>query len=243
MLRHGQSTANAAGLFTGVLDVPLTALGVAEARNAAALLNDERLIPDVVLTSTLRRAQDTTAVVARELPAEAPRTWSDWRLNERNYGSLTGHSKTEVLQEFGEEQFIDWRRSVDSAPPPMSDRLLGELSAGQPFASLPPQALTRTESLRQVIARVNGFHLDTLAPLLRQGSCVLVVAHGNSLRALCVVLDRLEDDAVRQLNLPTGQPLVYGFDPDLRPVPAGGRYLDETSARAAGIVLAREGGT
>lgn len=242
MLRHGQSTANAAGLFTGVLDVPLTGLGVAEARNAAVLLTDANLFPDVVLTSTLRRAQDTAALVCSAFP-EAPLSWSDWRLNERNYGDLTGRSKAEVLREFGEEQFINWRRSVDSAPPPMSDRLFDQLSASQPFAGLPLEARTRTESLRQVIGRIDSFHRDTLAPLLRQGSCVLVVAHGNSLRALCVVLDRLEDDAVRALNLPTGQPLVYSFDPELKPVLPGGRYVDEASARAAAIVLAREGGT
>lgn len=243
LLRHGESTANAAGLFTGVLDVALTVDGVAEGRNAAALLNTARLSPDVVLTSTLRRAQETATIVRSLLPTPPERGWSDWRVNERNYGALTGRSKADVVREFGEKRFTDWRRSLDSAPDPMSDELHHELSVRPPFDTLPPQALTRTESLNDVIRRVGTFYGDTLVPLLEQGCGVLLVAHGNSLRALCVVLDRLDDDAVRRLNLPTGQPLVYRFDAHLTPEPAGGRYLDEAGAKAGAIALALEGGT
>jgi 2,3-bisphosphoglycerate-dependent phosphoglycerate mutase len=243
VLRHGESTANAAGLFTGVLDAPLSVRGIHEAYAATALLNAAGLAPDTVFTSALGRARQTAEIVAAGLDHHPARVVSDWRLNERNYGALTGRSKDDVRTEFGDEQFLAWRRSVDEAPPPMSDRLYDEFASSALFRGLPGAALTRTEALSDVIARVGGFFTEQVEPLLARGRTVLVIAHGNSLRALCAALDRLDDQAIRDLNLPTGQPLVYRFDSAAQPVPAGGRYLDAVTALAAAVTLANEGGT
>jgi 2,3-bisphosphoglycerate-dependent phosphoglycerate mutase len=243
LLRHGESTANAAGLFTGVLDAPLSEHGIREAQAATALLNTANLAPDTVFTSTLRRSQHTADIVTAELNTPPARSFCDWRLNERNYGALTGLSKNDVLREFGEERFLTWRRSVDTAPPPMLDPLYNEISASPPFRELPSEALTRTESLQDVITRVSSFNEERVQPLLAEGRSVLVIAHGNSLRALCAVIDDLSDEAVRDLNIPTGQPLVYRFGADLRPENVGGHYIDAATARAAALALAHEGGT
>lgn len=241
LLRHGQSTANALGEFTGVLDVPLSSVGVQEARSAARLLREADFIPAVVCTSELMRARRTTGIVtAGREPIEVRR---DWRLDERNYGALTGRKKAAVSAEFGAEQFFRWRRTVDAVPPPMGDDQYGKLASTALFRSLPAAALVRTESLRDVIRRVKDFHLQVARPALAAGMNVLVVAHGNSLRALCGVLDDLDDQALEELNIPTGHPLVYRFGEDLRPLVPGGQYLDQTTARAAAIALAHEGGT
>lgn len=243
LLRHGQSTANAAGLFTGVLDLPLSEQGVREAHVATALLNTADLAPETVFTSALHRTRQTAEIVTTGLRSRSAYVFSDWRLNERNYGALTGRSKDAVLQEFGQEQFLTWRRSVDTPPPPMSDILYNELSASVLFRTLPVGALTRTESLRDVIKRVRSFHSERVQPLLARGNSVLLIAHGNSLRALCALLDGLNDEAIRQLNIPTGQPLIYTFGPDLQPEHSGGQYLDAVTAQAAASVLTHEGGT
>lgn len=243
LLRHGQSTANAAGIFTGALDVPLTERGIREAQNSAALLNAANLAPACVFTSPMLRARQTTDIVTRELRTAPSIVHEDWRLNERNYGALTSRSKEEVRREFGEEQFLAWRRSADTAPPPMSDELYAELSATKLFCALPREALARTEALTDVIERVGAFYAERVHPLLEGGASVLLVAHGNSLRALCAVLDDLSDEAIRRLNLPTGQPLIYSLGTDGRPENSGGRYLDQTTAKAAALALSREGGT
>lgn len=253
VLRHGESTANAAGLFTGVLDAPLSEQGIREAHAATALLNlalPSELVPGsaagspvTLFTSTLARALQTAAIVAAGLTHPLAGCHSDWRLNERNYGALTGRSKDDVRAEFGETQFLAWRRSVAEAPPAMDDRLYAEFAATALFRALPPTALTRTEALSDVITRVDAFLTERVALLLARGETVLVIAHGNSLRALCAVLDGLDDQQIRDLNLPTGQPLVYRFDSRGHPAPLGGRYLDAVTALAAAIVLANEGGT
>jgi 2,3-bisphosphoglycerate-dependent phosphoglycerate mutase len=235
LLRHGQSTANAAGLFTGILDPALSARGAAEAEAAAALLSASDLVPDAVLVSPLRRAGRTATIVATELGLPAGTVTVDWRLNERNYGALTGRSKDDVRAEAGEAQFLAWRRSVDTAPPPMSDERLATFAGTALFRGLPARALTRTESLRDVMGRVAEFHADRVLPLLAAGSTVLVVAHGNSLRAYCAVLENLDKPAIHRLNLPTGHPLVYR---------GGNRhYLDAPRAEAAALALALDGGT
>jgi 2,3-bisphosphoglycerate-dependent phosphoglycerate mutase len=235
LLRHGQSTANAAGLFTGILDPGLSVTGAGEARAAAELLRSHGLVPDLVLVSPLRRAAHTARLVAEALALPAAAISPDWRLTERNYGALTGRQKNDVRAEVGEAQFLAWRRSVDTAPPAMSDAQLARFAATALFRGLPARALTRTESLRDVMARVAQFHADRVLPELAAGRAVLVVAHGNSLRAYCAVLENLDKSAIHRLNLPTGHPLVYRDG--VR------RYLDTDRAEAAARALTLDGGT
>ncbi|TFD79661.1 2,3-bisphosphoglycerate-dependent phosphoglycerate mutase [Cryobacterium fucosi] len=243
LLRHGESTANAAGLFTGVLDAPLSVRGIREAHAAAALLAAAGLGPQAVFSSELHRARQTTEIVTRDLPPHPVSSAADWRLNERNYGALTGRSKEDVRAEFGQEQFLAWRRSVHTAPPPLGDAAFAALRETDLFRRLPAEALTRTEALSEVMTRVAAFHVERVEPRLAAGQTVLVVAHGNSLRAFCAVLDALDDHAIHRLNLPTGHPLVYRFGAAPPPEPSGGRYLDAVGAHAAAITLALEGGT
>lgn len=242
LLRHGESTANAAGTFTGVLDVELTSRGVSETHTAAALLDAAALQPDAVFTSALGRTITTARIVLDDL-GSAVVPHPDWRLNERNYGALTGRSKADERSAHGGGQLHRWRRSIDDAPPPLSDAQFHELKHQAAFTSLPAEALTRTENLRDVILRVTGFTDDELRPELLLGRTVLVVGHGNSLRALCAVLDHLTDAEVERLNIPTGQPLVYRFTSELSPTPPGGRYLAPEAASAASEILASQGGT
>lgn len=245
LLRHGESTANAQGLFTGVLDAPLTPRGIVEARRAAEQIARARLHPGVVLTSELRRATQTAWIVADRLARgrETPQVRRDWRLNERSYGALTGMSKAQVLHRFGHDRFVWWRRSMDGRPAPMPEPQWSELAARAPFDRLPARALPRTESLRDVIARVRPMLAEVLSPLLQDAGSVACVAHGNSLRALCACLDHLDDAEVAALNIPNAYPLVYRLDARLHPLRRGGRYLDEAAARAAARRVAREGGT
>lgn len=242
LVRHGQSTANVDGTFTGVLDVDLTPTGAAESRHVGQLLRTEGFVPDAVFTSTLRRAIKSTRLVLDVLKSTVV-PLRDWRLNERNYGVLTSRAKADVLAEYGEDQFLTWRRSVDSRPPPMGDELFTRLASSPPFSRLPVNAFTRTESLRDVIARMDTFVKDELFPRLHRGETVLVVAHGNSLRALCAILDHLSDADVQALEIPNGQPLVYQLARGHRPSPRGGRYLDPAAATAAADALASQGGT
>jgi 2,3-bisphosphoglycerate-dependent phosphoglycerate mutase len=243
LLRHGESTANAAGLFTGVLDAALTVRGISEAHAAATLLIEAGIAPHAVFTSELHRARQTTEIVTADLTVTSAPVDTDWRLNERNYGALTGRSKDDVRAEFGQDQFLAWRRSVHTAPPPLGDAAFAALRESTLFRRLPAAALTRTEALIEVMARVARFHTERVLPRLAAGQTVLVVAHGNSLRAFCAVLDGLDDHAIHRLNVPTGHPLVYRFDAARVPVTRGGRYLDVVGARAAAIALAGDGGT
>ncbi len=243
LLRHGESTANAAGLFTGVLDAPLSARGIGEAHTAAALLLEAGLAPHAVFTSELHRARQTTEIVTADLTVSPAPFVTEWRLNERNYGALTGRSKDDVREEFGQDQFLTWRRSVHTPPPPLDDAAFAALRDSALFRRLPAEALTRTEALSEVMTRVARFHTERVEPRLAAGQTVLVVAHGNSLRALCAVLDGLDDHAIHRLNVPTGHPLVYRFTADRAPEPRGGRYLDAVGAHAAAIALAGAGGT
>jgi len=255
LLRHGESTANASGLFTGILDAPLSDQGAAEARSAAELLATAGLHPDAVFTSALQRARRTAEILVEELRPRPASPLADWRLNERNYGALTGRSKADVRAEFGEAQFLAWRRSVNTAPPPLADEAFAAARDSPLFRGLPAEALTRTEALSQVMARVGRFHAEQVVPRLRLGQTVLVVAHGNSLRAYCALLDGLDDHAIHRLNLPTGHPLVYRFtETDLAELPgsmayprlrlsSGGHYLDEAGALPAAALLTADGGT
>ena len=233
LLRHGESEWNAKNLFTGWVDVALSERGTAEAARGGQLLAEAAVLPDVVHTSVLRRAV-TTANLALD---GCDRHWipvrRSWRLNERHYGALQGKDKKQTLDAFGEEQFMRWRRSYDTPPPPIADD--DEFSqAGDPrYAGLAPETMPRSECLKDVVARMLPYWYDAIVPDLRAGSTVLVTAHGNSLRALVKHLDSISDDAIVGLNIPTGFPLVYRLGADLRPLAGGGQYLDPAGAAAA----------
>jgi 2,3-bisphosphoglycerate-dependent phosphoglycerate mutase len=242
LLRHGESTANAAGLFTGLLDVPLTAAGEREARHAGELLARQHLDIRAVMTSTMQRARRSAALVVAALGPPVPVVTAEWRLNERNYGALTGRTKAEVLAEVGPAQFIAWRRSMYDAPPPMTPELLHRITAAAGPAARPRPEFGLTESLADVVTRVRPLLTELLVPTLRDRS-VLVVAHGNSLRALVSIIDGLDEPAVAALNLPTGQPLRYRLTAEGRSAPFGGAWLDPDTAANAAARIASEGGT
>jgi 2,3-bisphosphoglycerate-dependent phosphoglycerate mutase len=233
LLRHGESEWNAKNLFTGWVDVALSEKGTAEASRGGRLLAEAEVLPDLVHTSVLRRAI-TTANLALD---GCDRHWvpvrRSWRLNERHYGALQGKDKKQTLAEFGDEQFMLWRRSYDTPPPPIADD--DEFSqVGDPrYAGLAPETMPRTECLKDVVARMLPYWYDAVVPDLHTGATVLVTAHGNSLRALVKHLDEISDEAIAALNIPTGIPLVYRLDADLRPTVVGGQYLDADAAAAA----------
>jgi len=240
LLRHGESEWNAKNLFTGWVDVALSEKGEAEAVRGGEQLRDAGLLPDVVHTSLQRRAINTAALA---LDA-ADRHWipvrRSWRLNERHYGALQGKDKKQTLEQYGEEQFMLWRRSFDVPPPPLEDD--SEFSqAGDPrYADLGDE-MPRTECLKDVIARMLPWWESGIVPDLRAGHTVLVAAHGNSLRAIVKHLDQISDEDIAGLNIPTGMPLVYRLDEELRPTVAGGEYLDPEAAAAAAAAVANQG--
>jgi 2,3-bisphosphoglycerate-dependent phosphoglycerate mutase len=241
LIRHGESEWNAKGLFTGWVDAALSEGGRAEAARGGELLAEAGLVPDVVHTSVLNRAIQT-ANIALDIAGLA---WlpvrRSWRLNERHYGALQGKNKAQVRQQYGEEQFMIWRRSYDVPPPPLADD--DPLSqAGDPrYAQLPDELLPRTECLRDVLARMLPYWYDQIIPDVATGRTVLVVAHGNSLRALVKHLDDISDADIAELNIPTGMPLVYDLDERFRPVVRGGRYLDPEAAELAAEAVRAQG--
>ena len=241
LLRHGQSVWNATNQFTGWVDVDLTEQGGAEAERAPALLAEAGIFPDVLHTSLLRRAIRTAQITLHGIDRDWIPVKRSWRLNERHYGALQGKDKKATLEEFGEEQFMLWRRSYATPPPPIVED--SEYSqVGDPrYADLPPELLPRTEALAQVIDRMLPYWYDQIVPDLRGDKVVLVTAHGNSLRGLVKHLDDLSEEAVVGLNIPTGIPLVYELDDDLRPTQPGGRYLDPDAAADAIAAVANQG--
>ena len=215
LLRHGESEWNKANLFTGWVDVPLSEKGREEAARGGQLLAEQDLLPDVLHTSVLRRAISTAELAL----AEADRQWiqvrRSWRLNERHYGALQGKDKAATLAEFGEDQFMLWRRSYDTPPPPLDPGSEFAQDGDPRYAFLPPEARPRTECLKDVVARMMPYWEAEIVPDLRSGETVLLAAHGNSLRALVKHLSHIADDEITELEIPTGQPIVYELADDL----------------------------
>ncbi len=233
LLRHGESEWNAKNLFTGWVDVDLNDKGVTEANRGGELLMESGLLPDVVHTSLLRRAIRTAQIALDVADRHWIETKRSWRLNERHYGALQGKDKAATLAEFGEEQFMIWRRSYDTPPPPIE--LDNEFSNFRDprYAALPTEARPRTECLKDVLDRALPYWYDEIVPDLRADKVTLIAAHGNSLRAIVKHLDGLGDQEVVGLNIPTGIPLLYELDDDLKPTRTGGRYLDPEAAIAS----------
>jgi 2,3-bisphosphoglycerate-dependent phosphoglycerate mutase len=247
LIRHGESTWNERGLFTGWVDVELSRRGVDEATHAGELLAAAALMPDVVHTSLLDRAIQTAEIALRV----AGRHWipvkRSWRLNERHYGALQGKSKEQTRREFGEDLFTLWRRSYDIPPPPASGS--NDAVADDPrYARLPPEILPRSECLKDVLARVLPYWFDAIVPDLYCDRLVVVSAHGNSLRALVKHLEAIPDEKIAELNIPTGVPLLYELDQDMRPscpidprFGLRGIYLDAQAAAASIEAVRKQG--
>jgi len=238
LLRHGESEWNAKNLFCGWVDVSLSEKGTAEAIHAGELLKEKGVLPDVVHTSVLRRAI-TTANLALDV---ADRHWipvkRSWRLNERHYGDLQGKNKAETLEQFGEEQFMLWRRSYDVPPPPIADDSPYSSASDPRYAGEP---VPKNECLKDVLARALPYWESDVVPDLKAGKVVMLAAHGNSLRSLVKFLDDIDDETIVGLNIPTGIPLVYELDENLKPVIKGGTYLDPEAAAAGAAAVAAQG--
>ncbi|WP_454788358.1 phosphoglyceromutase [Mycolicibacterium lutetiense] len=239
LLRHGESDWNQKNLFTGWVDVDLTDKGRTEAVRGGKLLVENDVLPDVVYTSLLRRAI-TTANLALDA---ADRHWipvhRDWRLNERHYGALQGLDKAATKDKYGEEQFMAWRRSYDTPPPPIEKGSEFSQDADPRYADIGGGPLT--ECLKDVVTRFVPYYEATIVPDLKAGKTVLIAAHGNSLRALVKYLDGMSDEDVVGLNIPTGIPLRYDLDENLKPLVTGGEYLDPEAAAAGAAAVAAQG--
>jgi len=239
LLRHGNSDWNQKNLFTGWVDVRLSEQGIDEATRAGELLNESALEPDILYTSVLTRAIQT-ANIALDV---ADRAWipvkRSWRLNERHYGALQGKNKAQTLEEYGEEQFMIWRRSFDTPPPPIDDADEYSQVNDPRYAGIDGE-IPRTECLKDVIERMLPYWESDITADLAAGKTVLVTAHGNSLRALVKHLDSISDDDIAELNIPTGIPLVYKLGADFMPVQPG-YYLDPEAAAAGAAAVAAQG--
>ncbi len=238
LLRHGESEWNALNLFTGWVDVHLTDKGIAEGKRAGELLAEHDVLPDIVYTSLLRRAIST----ANNALDAADRLWipviRDWRLNERHYGDLQGKNKEQVREQYGQDQFMLWRRSYDTPPPPIADDNEYSQEGDPRYAGI---EVPKTECLKDVVARMIPYWENTISKELLTGKTVLVAAHGNSLRALVKHLDGISDEDISGLNIPTGIPLRYELDENLRPVKPA-EYLDPEAAAAGAAAVANQGG-
>ncbi|GAB3917876.1 2,3-bisphosphoglycerate-dependent phosphoglycerate mutase [Microlunatus endophyticus] len=241
LLRHGQSTANAAGEFTGWTDAALTEIRQLEAHKAARLLHSADLLPDSIHTSVLWRSIHTAQIVADDLGRSWLPVHRSWRLNERHYGALTTRKKSHVRLQVGTHQYRLWRRSFEAPPPPMPPDELENLRADPRYADLPHRTIPACESLADVLTRLLPYWIDEIAAELRHGGTPLVVAHGNSLRALVMHLDQLSPAQVAGLNIPTGIPLCYDLDEMLTSKHSGGHYLDPDTAESAAEAIAAEG--
>jgi 2,3-bisphosphoglycerate-dependent phosphoglycerate mutase len=243
LLRHGQSQWNLENRFTGWVDVPLSELGVQEAKAAGQLLKQEGFIFDVAYTSVLKRAIKTLWLALEELDQMWVPVYRSWRVNERMYGALQGLNKAEVAAQHGDEQVKTWRRSYDIPPPPLDEN--NEFFPGKDprYRKLRPNEVPRTECLKDCVNRFLPYWEAEIAPAIRRGERVLITAHGNSLRALVKHLDNVSDQDIVELNIPTGIPLVYELDDKLKPLRP--RYYlgdAETAEKAAAAVAAQTKG-
>lgn len=239
LLRHGNSVWNQQNLFTGWVDIELSAQGRTEANRAGELLAESGLKPDIVYTSLLRRAIETANIALDT----AERSWigvkRSWRLNERHYGALQGKDKAQTLAEYGPEQFQIWRRSFDIAPPPIADTDRYSQAGDERYSKL-GSSLPKTECLKDVLVRMMPIW-DEIKADLESGCTILVTAHGNSLRALVKHLDGISDQDIAELNIPTGMPLVYHLNENFEPITKGGAYLDPDAAAAGAAAVASQG--
>lgn len=239
LVRHGESAWNLENRFTGWVDVGLTAKGVEEAHAAGRLLKAEGFRFDRLYTSLLSRAILTAQIVLEELDQLWLPVERSWRLNERHYGAMQGLNKKETAQKYGDEQLFKWRRGYAITPPPLDAKDASHPRFDRRYAGLPPELLPSTESLAIVVDRFLPYWYDAIVPSLGRGESVLVVAHGNSLRALVKHLDGISDEDIPELNIPTGIPLVYTLDADFRKVDS--RYLgDPEAAKKAAEAVARQ---
>ncbi len=241
LLRHGQSTWNLENLFTGWTDVGLTEQGEEEAREAGRLIAEEGLDPDILHTSVLVRAIDTAELTLAEMDRQYLPVRRSWRLNERHYGALQGLNKKETAEQHGPEQVLLWRRSYDVPPPALDPEDERHARHDPRYKDLPPDLLPATECLKDVVVRMLPYWHDSIVPDLVAGHLPLVVAHGNSIRALVKHLDGIGDEAIVDLNIPTGLPLLYELDDDFTPLSS--RYLgDPEAAKAAAEAVAHQAG-
>ena len=240
LVRHGQSTWNLENRFTGWTDVDLTEQGVAEAHEAGRLLRKDGYAFDVAYTSVLKRAIKTLWIVLEEMVLEWIPVYRAWQLNERHYGALQGLNKAEMAVKFGEEQVHVWRRSYDVPPPALELTDERHPKYDPRYAGLAPDQVPATESLKITLERVMPYWHSTLAPAIKSGQRVLVAAHGNSLRAMVKYLDNISDEEIPGLNIPTGVPLVYKLDEDIKP--SEHYYLGDPEAVAkAAAAVANQG--
>jgi len=239
LLRHGESEWNAKNLFTGWVDVRLSTKGEAEAIRGGELLKEHNLLPDVVHTSLLRRAIQTANLALDKCDRHWIPVMRTWRLNERHYGALQGKDKAQTLAQYGEEQFKLWRRSFDVPPPAIDDADPYSQSQDPRYADLGNE-MPKSECLKDVVTRMLPYWQGSIVPDLQGGATVLVAAHGNSLRALVKHLDGISDSEIAELNIPTGIPLHYVLDENLKPK-SSGVYLDPNAAAAAITAVANQG--
>jgi len=236
LVRHGQSVWNLENRFTGWTDVGLTELGETEAHEAGKLLKEGGYAFDVAYTSVLRRAIQTLWIVLQEMNLEWIPVTNAWQLNERHYGDLQGLNKAEMAKKFGGEQVHIWRRSYDVPPPALDEADERHPKHDPRYASLTPEQLPATESLKITLERVLPYWHSTLVPAIKSGQRVIIAAHGNSIRALVKYLDNISDEEIPGLNIPTGLPLVYELNEELKPLKS--YYLgdpEEAAKKAAAV--------
>jgi 2,3-bisphosphoglycerate-dependent phosphoglycerate mutase len=218
LLRHGESTWNMENRFTGWTDVDLSSKGLLEAKRAGTVLKKKGFVFDIAFTSVLRRAIKTLWIVLEEMDLMWIPVHNSWRLNERHYGALQGLNKSETAEKFGEEQVLIWRRSYDIQPPALEPADPRSPVNGPQYHYLEPYEIPLTECLKDTVTRVLPYWHETIAPVIKQGKKIIIAAHGNSMRALIKYLDSISDQDIVGLNIPTGIPLVYEMDRDLKPL-------------------------
>ncbi|RJP29639.1 MAG: 2,3-diphosphoglycerate-dependent phosphoglycerate mutase [Candidatus Omnitrophota bacterium] len=218
LLRHGESTWNKENRFTGWTDVDLSDKGIKEAGKAGQILKKEGFIFDIAFTSVLKRAIRTLWIVLEEMDLMWIPVINSWRLNERHYGSLQGLNKSEMAAKFGDKQVLIWRRSYDVPPPPLEENDERSPKKDPRYKDMDPKDIPLTECLKDTVIRFLPYWHETIAPSIKSGKRVIIAAHGNSLRALVKYLDKVSDEEIVHLNIPTGMPLVYELDKDLKPI-------------------------